>query len=325
MANQIPLSTASNAAGGYLVQPEYAEMLTARIARENSLFQLADTRLVDTNQVVWPVYLGRPTASFVAEAGTKPVTGAEFGQLVANLKKIVSQVRYTEEVLELSRQDPRLLIGPDQVAAINDTAEYNGLGTHVGAANTTATFTTNFDAALQNTTSGGAHVEYVQANQDALATAISAAMAKLEANGYVNNLGILAGYRVKQAFRDARQTTNEPLYTDSFSSNVPGLYGLRWSFSTNLNKTDAGAYDPITTAGVIGGAGSPSKTVAIVGDFSNVKVIINRQMRFKWLDQATIGGVNLAETNQYVAQYETRIGLQVYDLNNAFVRIINAS
>src|SRR5215216_4489659 len=166
MANQTPLSTATNAAGGYLVQPEYAEALTARIARENALFQLAETRRVNTNQVIWPVYLGRPTASFVAEAAAKPVTGAEFGQLTANLKKIVSQVRYTEEVLELSTQDPRLLIGPDQVAAINDTAEYNGLGTHAGGANTTATFTTNFDAALGNTTSGGAPVEYVQANQD---------------------------------------------------------------------------------------------------------------------------------------------------------------
>src|SRR5215203_3565899 len=322
MANQIPLSTATGAAGGYLVQPEYADMLTARIARENALFQLADTRRVNTNQVIWPVYLGRPTASIVGEAAAKPVTGAEFGQLTANLKKFVSQVRYTEEVLELARQDPRLLIGPDQVAAINDLAEYNGIGTHVGAANTTATYTTTFDAALGNTTQS---VEYVQANQDALATAVSSAMATLESKGYVNNLGILAGYRVRQALRDARLTTGAPLYSDSFSADTPGLYGLRWSFSTNLNKTDAGTYDPITTAGLIGGAGSPGKVVAIVGDFSNVKAIVNLQMRFKWLDQATVGGINLAETNQYIAQYESRIGMQVYDLNNAFVKIVNAA
>jgi HK97 family phage major capsid protein len=323
MANQIPLSTATGAAGGYLVIPEYAETLTARIARENALFQLADTRMINTNQMIWPVYLGRPTASVVGEAAAKPVTGAEYGQLTANLKKFVSQVRYTEEVLELAREDPRLLVGPDQVAAINDLAEYNGLGTHAGGANTTATFSTTFDAAVLNTTQT---VEYVQANQDALATAISSAIATLQGKGYTSNLGILAGYRVQQALRDARQTTGAPLYQDSFGDTTsPGLYGLRWAWSTNVNKTDAGTYDPITTAGVIGGAGSPGKVIAVVGDFSNVKAVINTQMRFKWLDQATVGGVNLAETNQYIAQYETRIGMQVYDLNNGFVKIVNAA
>lgn len=325
MANQTPLSTASNAAGGFLIQPEYQDLLTARIARENSVFQLADTVRVNTNQAIWPVYLGRPTAAFVAEAAVKPTTGAEFGQLVANLKKIATKVRFTEEILQDAVTDPRLLVGPDVVAAINDLAEYNALGTHAGAADTTATFTTSFDAGLLNTTSGGAHVEYVQTNQDALATAVSAAIAKLEANGYVNNLGILAGYRVKQALRDARTTTGSPLYMDSFSATEPGLYGLRWAFSTNLNRTAAGVYDPITAAGLIGGAGSPGKVVALVGDFSNAKAVIRTDISVASSSEAVSGGVSLWDTNQVELRYETRIGFQVYDLNNAFVKIVNAA
>jgi HK97 family phage major capsid protein len=324
MANQIPL-TSANAAGGFLIQPAYQELLSQRIARENSVFQLADTTRVTTNQVIWPVYMGRPTAAFVAEAGVKTTTGAEFGQLTANLKKIATKVRFTEEILQDAVQDPRLLVGPDVVAAINDLAEYNALGTHAGAANTTATFTTSFDSALLNTTSGGAHVEYVQANQDAMATAISAAIAKLEGNGYVNNLGILAGYRVKQALRDARTTIGLPLYTDSFTADTPGLYGLRWAFSTNLNKTDAGAYDPITTAGLIGGAGSPGKVVALVGDFSNAKAVIRTDISVDSSREAVSAGVSLWDTNQVELRYETRIGFQVYDLNNAFVKIVNAA
>ncbi len=138
MANQKPISSV-NAAGGYLIQPEVQQALMAKVARESAIFQLADTIRVNTNKTTWPVYLGRPTAGFVAEAGTKPTTGAEFGTLEANIKKIATNVRYTTEILEDAQQDPRLLINPDVEAAIADLADYHAIGTHVGAANTTAT------------------------------------------------------------------------------------------------------------------------------------------------------------------------------------------
>ena len=322
MANQKPISS-TNAAGGYLIQPEYQMTLLSRVARENAVFSMADTVQVNTNQVVWPVYLGRPTAGFVAEAATKPTTGAEFGTLTANLKKIATNVRYTTEILEDAKQNPQLLIGPDVVAAINDLAEYHALGTHVGAANTTATYTTSFDAALQNTTTT---VE-LGTGEDALADAISSAMATLEGNGYVDNLSVLTGYRTKQHLRDARDGQGLPLYYESLtgSGDVPRVMGLPIRFSTNVSKTDAGTYNPFTPDATIGGAGSPPATVAIVGDFRNAKAVLRSDISVQTFREATIDGVNLAETNQIAVQYETRIGFQVYDLNNAFVRIINAA
>lgn len=323
MANQIPLSTASNAAGGYLLSPEVQDTLLSTIARESAVFQLAKTIRVSTKQAQWPVYLGRPTAAFVAEAGTKPATGAEFGQLTASVKKIATNVLYTMEILEDAVQDPRVLINPDVEAAIADLADYHSIGTHAGAANTTATYGTSFDAALGNTTQT---VEFVQANEDAFADALSSAVATLEGNGYTRNLSVLAGYRLKQHLRDARGTDGRPLYSDSFNSmNVPNIFGLPVAFSTNLNRTDAGVYDPLGTAGVIGGAGSPGKTVAIVGDFSRAIGVIRNDLTTQVFREATINSVNLAETNQIAVQYEVRMGFQVYDLNRAFVRIINAA
>ena len=320
MANQIPISSVS-AAGGYLIQPEVQEALIAKVAREAAIFRLADTIRVNTNAVQWPVYLGRPTAAFVAEAATKPTTGAEFGQLTASIKKIATHVRYTQEILEDAQQDPRVLINPDVEAAIADLADYHALGTHAGAANTTATYTTSFDAALQNCTT----TQELGAGADAFAVALSAAVATLESKGYTRNLSVLAGYRLKQHLRDARDTTTRPLYTESFGSmEVPRLMGMPVEFSTNVNRTDAGVYD-WSTAGVIGGAGSPGKTVAIVGDFSRAKAVIRNDLTTSVFREATIGGVNLAETNQIAVQYEVRLGFQVYDLNNAFVRIINAA
>jgi hypothetical protein len=35
--------------------------------------------------------------------------------------------------------------------------------------------------------------------------------------------------------------------------------------------------------------------------------------------------VNLAETNQIAVQWEMRMGFQIFDLNRAFVRIVNAA
>jgi HK97 family phage major capsid protein len=322
MANQKPIST-TNAAGGYLIQPDYQATLLSRVARENAVFAMADTIQVNTNSVVWPVYLGRPTAGFVAEAATKPTTGAEFGQLTANLKKIATNVRYTTEILEDAAQNPQLLIGPDVVAAINDLAEYHALGTHVGAANTTATYTTSFDAALQNTTTT---VE-LGTGADAFAVALSSAMATLENNGYTDNLSVLTGYRTKQHLRDARTTNGDPLYYQALagSGEVDRVQGLPIRFSTNVSRTDAGVYNPFTPDAAIGGSGSPPATVAIVGDFRNAKAVIRSDISVQTFREATLDGVNLAETNQIAVQYETRIGFQVYDLNNAFVRIINAA
>ena len=65
--------------------------------------------------------------------------------------------------------------------------------------------------------------------------------------------------------------------------------------------------------------------MAIVGDFRNAKAVIRSDISVETFREATLDGVNLAETNQIAVQYETRIGFQVYDLNNAFVRIINAA
>lgn len=319
MANQIPLSSV-NAAGGYLIAPELGDALIQGVARESAVLQLADVQRISTNVMQWPVYLGRPTAGFTAEAAAKPATGAEFGQLTANVKKIAAGVRYTEEILADARINPQVLVNPDVEAAFSDLVDYHALGTHVGAANTTATFGTSFDAAIANTTTT---VE-LGTGADALAVAISSAMATLEGNGYGRNLSVLAGYGLKAHLRDARDGQGRPLYTEGFSGTQPQIFGLPTAFSTNANRTDAGTY-AFSTAGVIGGAGSPAKTVAIVGDFSHAKAVIRNDLNMRKLDQATYGGVNLAETNQIVLLWEMRVGFQVFDPNRAFVRIINAA
>jgi HK97 family phage major capsid protein len=319
MANQIPISSVS-AAGGYLVQPELGDALISKVARQAGVLSLANVQRISTSSMTWPVYLGRPTAGFVAEAAAKPMTGAEFGTLTANVKKIATNVRYTQEILEDARINPEVLINPDVESAFADLIDYHAIGTHVGAANTTATFTSSFDAALANTT----QTVELGTGADALAIALSSALGTLEGQGYMDGLSVLAGPGLKAHLRDARDTQGRPLYTDGFTTDVPRVFGLPMAFSTNVNRTDAGVYS-FSTGGLIGGAGSPAKTVAIVGDFNNAKAVIRRDLYTQTFREATIGGVNLAETNQIAVQWEMRMGFQIFDLNRAFVRIVNAA
>src|SRR3954447_14405563 len=101
MANQIPLSGASNAAGGYLLPPDQGDILTQGLLREAGAIALAgDSRATTARQTQFPIWLGKPTASFVGEGAVKPATGAEFGQSTINIKKVASIVLFTDEMIE---------------------------------------------------------------------------------------------------------------------------------------------------------------------------------------------------------------------------------
>ncbi len=312
MPNQIPLSTAVNAAGGFLVAPELGDALIQKVQRTSGALQLASVTRINTNRMEWPVYLGRPTAGFVGEAGVKPTTGAEFGQLTATIKKIATNVIYTQEILEDARINPEVLVNPDVEAAFGDLVDKHMVGTHPGGASTQANFSTSFDAALANTT----QTIELGTGSDAFALALSAAMATLEGNGFEENISVLAALDTKGHLRDARDTQGRPLYSDGFQDNNPTLYGLTARFTSNLDGFPAG---------LLGGTGSPGKTVAIVGDFSNAKAIIRRDLYTQRFREAIINGINLAETNQIAVQWEMRMGFQIFDPNRSFVRITNAA
>ena len=98
MANQIPLSGLTDAAGGYLLPDEQGQLLTTGILNQTAAFQVAgDVRTTTNRRTEFPIWLGEPTAGFVGEAGTKAVTGAEFGQGTLNIKKVASIVLFTDE------------------------------------------------------------------------------------------------------------------------------------------------------------------------------------------------------------------------------------
>jgi hypothetical protein len=162
---------------------------------------------------------------------------------------------------------------------------------------------------LRSTTSS---VEFLQANQDALRRAISAAMAILEANGYGDqgSMRLLLGPGTPAHIRDARSALDS---TEVLYDSDP-TYGINTNYSTNLNNI-----------------ATPAAT-AIVGYLvyaPNLHMRIRKDVLVKASSEATVfDGTtlrNMFQENLTALVYETRLGFFVHDLNRAVVKIINAA
>lgn len=305
MPNQIPFSGATNAAGGYVLPKEQGEILTNGLLQRNGVISLAgDARTTSARKTEFPIWLGQPTAGFVGEGAPKPVTGGEFGQAVLNVKKVASIVLFTDEQIEdLQDGDVNVLIDGGVRDAIADVIDAHALGLDSGGPIATA-----FDNALASSTLA---VEYSGGQADGLQAAVSAAMGKLEANGYDNpeNLAVCLHPAFRQVVRDAKDSEKRALYG---AGNDP-LYGLQRTFSTNLES-------PFATP-------AAGEVIGVVVHKPNLHVRIRHDVRVAVSREATVNDGSqdrkLFQENLTAIRYETRLGFIAHDLNRAVCLIKN--
>lgn len=306
MANAIPLLEGTDASGGYLVRDTYGVTLQNRILRLQATGAVNFQRVPGKRQR-YTIYAGRPTAAFVAEGAAKGVTGAEFTELVVNVKKIATIVLYTDEMLEDAQEDPTILVNADVEAAFADLIDAHVLGEAAGT-----NIATSFDAALRSTTNT---VEIGNTAGDRLRIAISAAMGKLEEAGYTPT-DVLLPTDVRQAIRDARAAveTTAPVYGPAGSSLDP-FYGLTDRYSSNLSKWAA--------------APAAGKVKGFVVDRAHLVGAMRSDITVKRTDQATVdvSGTlhHLWQQNKTAFLWEMRVGFNVHDINNTVVALLDAA
>lgn len=311
MANAVPLLEGTAASGGYLVPDQFVQGAFQRgLDRQSAVASLSQVRRVNGKTVKLTEYVGRPVAAFVAEGAAKGATGAEYAQVTLDIKKIAAIVMYTEELIEDAQDDPTVLINQDVRAAFADLIDSHALGR-----NAAGVITGQFNSELSETTST---VE-LGTTGDALARAVSSAMATIEGNGY-RATGIILANDGRAHLRDARGTGDNayvPVYSPdgTFVQPTDALYGVPIRYTTNL-QTFAGS---ATTGRVVG----------IVGDFSHALLGVRNDIRVKFSDQATVdvSGTkhDLWQQNKVASLWEARVGFVAHDLNRAFVAIINAA
>ena len=309
MANAIPLLEGTAASGGYLVPDQFVQGAFQRgIDRQSAVAALSTVRRVSGKTVKFTEYVGRPVAAFVAEGAAKAATGAEYAQVTVDIKKIAAIVMYTEELLEDAQDDPQVLINADVRAAFADLIDSHALGR-----NAAGVVTGQFNSELSETT----QTVELGTTGDALALAVSSAMATIEGNGYTAN-GIILANDGRKHLRDARGTgdlVTTPLYSQGYTQPSDSLYGVPIRYTTNL-QTFAGT---ATTGRVVG----------VVGDFTHALLAVRNDIQVKFSDQATVdvGGTkhDLWQQNKVASLWEARVGFVAHDLNRSFVAIINAA
>ena len=309
MANRIPLAENPLAAGGYLLPVEQGDILTNAMLQEAGAIALAgDKRATGATKTQFTIWLGTPTAGPVGEGAAKPVTGAEFGQTVMDVKKFASIVLFTDEMIEdVQSGDLNVLVDSGVRKAIADIIDAHGIGKDSGA-----DITTVFNNALRATT---ASVEYDQSKPDGLQLAISKAMGILEANGYGDqgSMGVLLGAGFAQLIRDARSTVDNSV--EVYGPGRDPLYGLDAFRSTNLNS----AADAASATNILG----------FVAYRPNIHVRIRKDVTVSTSSEATVNDGTadrkLFQEDLTAVRYETRLAFMVHDLNRAVVAIKNAA
>jgi hypothetical protein len=311
MANRIPLASSPPAAGGYLLPYEQGDILVNGMLQEAGAIALAgDRRATGANKTQFTIWLGAPTAAPVGEGAQKPVTGAEFGQTVLNVKKFASIVLFTDEMIEdVQGGDLNVLVDSGVREAINDVVDAHALGL-----DSAVPITSVFDEWLNHTT---AAVEFDQTLPDGLQKAVSAAMGKLEANGYDDpgQMGVLLGTGFAQVLRDARSTLDPSQPIFGAGTGRDPLYGLSSFVSTNLAT-------PATAPGA-------ATALGFVVYRPNLHVRIRRDVTVTTSTEATVNDGTadrkLFQEDLTAVRYETRLGFLVHDINRAVVKIANAT
>jgi HK97 family phage major capsid protein len=308
MANAIPLLAGTDASGGFLVEDAWGPVLSTAINNEAAVMSLADITRIATNRERFPVFLGEPDVTFVAEGAEKPATGAEFTELAVDVKKLAATLIYSDELLEDARIDPTVLVNARLGTAFAKKIDQHALG-RSAAGPVTSQFNSTLAATSQTVELG--------TTGDALAVAVSSAMSMVEGNGYQSD-GIVLATDARghlRAARGAGDNATSPVYTDGYSREPDGLYGLPIRYTVNLQS--------------FGAAAAAGRVVGIVGAFgSNAKAVVRGDLSMSASNQATVnvGGTlhHLWQQNKTAVRFETRLGFVAFDLSRAFVAITNA-
>jgi HK97 family phage major capsid protein len=272
-----------------IIQEEYSSELLAAAMSQSAALQALRTVDMGTKTVNMPVLATIPEAGFVTESateseGVKPTAQATWGnkQLVAEEIAVIIPVHEnvvddaTTGVLdELTKQggaaigrklDGAVLFGTDKPASWTSDSLFEAA-----------------DGASQTVTVGSVE------DGDDLAGSI------LQAAGLVDEAGwepsaLLAPRGLRFRLANVRDANGAPVFIPSLST-TPGSLDNAWGFDT---------------AWVSGLVWDRDEAEAIVVDADRAIIGVRQDITVKFLDQATVGGINLAERDMVALRFKAR-------------------
>lgn len=235
-----------------------------------------------------PVLAALPTAGWVAESatdptGVKPTTKVDWTDKELIAEEIAVIVPIHENVLDDSRFDIWGEVRPlvaQEFGRVLDQAVF--FGTNKPTTWTDAALVPGAIAAANNYVSGSGTV-------GDLAEDFNEAFGLVEEDGFDVNVAY-TGRFLRSGLRGLRDANGDVIYIDGIRSdnNTAAIYGEELFYVAN-------------------GAWNRTAAVSLVGDRSKAILGIREDVQVKLLDQATVGGINLAERDMVALRFKFRV------------------
>jgi HK97 family phage major capsid protein len=289
-----------------IIQDAYARDFLAEATRTSAVLSAFPTRNMGTKTINEPVLLTKPHAGWVGEsatldAGVKPTAQVTWGnkQLVAEELAVIIPIH--ENVLDDATED--LLaditrVGGEAIGWALDAAVLFGIG------KPTSWVSRDLFASAQN--GGNVYAVGAAGSDDDLSGSILQAADKLSDRYEPTTLLAKRGLRFKLA--NQRATTGEAIFQPNLNV-APGftagmVHGLDAYWVTGTVDDGSGGDREVW---------NPATATALVADRSRVLIGVRQDITVKFLDQATVGGINLAERDMVALRFKARFAYALGD------------
>lgn len=279
-----------------LIQEEYSKILLNSATSSSTALSAFETVSMGAKVQNMPALATRPTAKFVGSTGVdrkKPTTKFTFENKTLNAEEIAAIIVLNEEDLEDANDDllaRAAALGGEAIGRTLDQAVLFGTDKPTAWAS---------PALLASATAAGL-VYQVGAGADDLVGSIFQAAGGVDNSG-ANPDGFLARKGFKYRLANLRDTTNAPIYIPSLST-APGAVDSVAGLDAYWNSN--GAWDRDSALG-------------FVVDTKSVLIGVRTDISVKFLDQATVDGVNLAENDQVALRFRARYAYTIADVVGA--------
>ncbi|GAA6121901.1 phage major capsid protein [Bifidobacterium psychraerophilum] len=270
-----------------LIQEEYSNVLLDTVDEQSAAIKAFGTVPLGTKVTNSPVLASLPEAKWVSEAsdatGTKPTSKATWANKQFVVEEIAVIVPIHEDVLEDATEDILTSItklGGTAIGKKLDQGIFFGI-------DKPATWTSE-DLFTAATSAGSTFQIATAAGKDDLAGSIYQAASAVADSG-ADPTAILSAASLRFKLANLRAADGSAIY-QALSNNgtvADNIAGLDANFAKN------GSWDN-------------TKALALVADADRVKIGLRQDITVKFLDQATVNGVNLAETDRVAFRFKAR-------------------
>ena len=286
-----------------LIQEEYSNVLLDTVDEQSAVIRAFGTVPLGTKVTNAPVLASLPEAKWVSETapteddttGVKPTSKVTWANKQFVVEEIAVIIPVHEDVLEDATEDiiaSLTKLGGQAIGKALDEAVLFGK-------NKPATWLSP-DLFAAATTAGSIFQVSATPGEDDLAGSIfQAAGAVADSGADPSKVLSASGLRFRLANLRAQDGT-------AILSRTMGDGG---AFTDSIAGLDA--------AFVKNGAWDAAKSLALVADADRVKIGVRQDITVKFLDQATVNGINLAETDRVAFRFKARYAYVLGDTINA--------